>query len=300
MKKILIFFFCLAQFGMAQQVNVVSLEKVKETESGGYYYPVISPNSDFLLLTKSDYRGLVQYDFAAHKLKRLNDDRGAGYGVQISEDGTSVLHKRINMVENRRYNSLVSQDLSTGEQKVLIKPTRDAVAGRYINSQPAFVKGKKMVKASVKTSSPQRVITIENGKMTLYTNGKRKEILPNGKDVRYIWPSVSPDGKMIAYTVVGHGTFVCGIDGKNVKSIGKLNAPKWAGNLYLVGMDDVDDGEKLIKSDVYIVSADGKYRKKIDAPAGVNGMYPSASMDGSKIAFNTEKGEIYIVNVELK
>lgn len=65
-------------------------------------------------------------------------------------------------------------------------------------------------------------------------------------------------------------------------------------------MDDIDDGEKLISSTVLIVSADGKTKKRLETPQGVNAMYPSASKDGSKIAFNTDKGEIYIANVELK
>lgn len=299
-KLLLLFFLAIVQFGFAQQVNVLSVKKIDETSSGGYFYPKISPNSDYLLFSKSNYQGLVKYDLNDKSLKTLNEDPGAGHGVQISDDGISVLYKKVNLVQNRRHNSLVTQNVQSGERKVLISPTREPIAGEFVNSQPAYVQGRKMVKSPVKTTSPQHVITIEDRKMVLYTNGKRKEILPNGKDASYIWPSVSPDGKRIAYTVAGKGTFVCSIDGRNVKSIGKLGAPKWAGNNFLVGMDDKDDGEKLISSDVLIVSADGKLRKKIDTPAGVNGMYPSASKDGSKIAFNTDKGEIYIVNVELK
>ena len=300
MKKLLLLFLLFAQLGWAQQVNVLSLEKINETNEGGYFHPSISPNSDFLLMSRSNYQGLMLYSFVDKKIKTLNNDPGAGYGVQISDDGATVLYNKINLIQNRRHNSLVSQNIQSGEQKVLVKPTRERISGEFVNSQPAYVTGKKMVKAPVKTSSPQQVITIEDRKMVLYTNGTRKEILPNGKDASYIWPSISPDGKKIVYTVAGKGTFVCTVDGKNVKSIGKLSAPKWAGNNYLVGMDDKDDGEKLISSEVLVVSADGKLRKKIEVPAGENALYPSASKDGSKIAFNTEKGEIYIVNVELK
>jgi hypothetical protein len=35
-------------------------------------------------------------------------------------------------------------------------------------------------------------------------------------------------------------------------------------------------------------------------PRGVMAMYPAASADGKRIAFNTEKGEIYILNVSIK
>lgn len=300
MKKLLLFFLCLAQLGVAQQVKVLSMEKLKETENGGYFYPRISPNSDYLLMTKANYQGLVHMNLTDKSIKTLNEDPGAGYGVQISDDGTSVLYKKVNLVQNRRHNSLISQSLQTGEKKVLVNPTREAITGDFVNSQPAYVQGRKMVRAQSQTKATQRVITIEDRKMVLYTNGTRKEIVPNGKDASYFWASISPDGKRISYTVAGKGTFVCGIDGRNVKSLGKLSAPKWAGNNFLVGMDDIDDGEKLISSTVLIVSADGKTKNRLETPQGVNAMYPSASKDGSKIAFNTDKGEIYIVNVELK
>lgn len=300
MKKLLLFFLCFAQLGIAQQVKVLSLEKLKETEKGGFFYPSISPNSDYLLMTKANYQGLVQMNLNDKSIKTLNNDPGAGYGVQISDDCTSVLYKKVNLVQNRRHNSLITQNLQSGEKKVLVNPTREAITGEFINSQPAYVQGKQMMKAPTQSKTTQRLITIENRKMVLYTNGNRKEILPNGKDASYFWSSISPDGKRIVYTVAGKGSFVCGIDGRNVKSLGKLSAPKWAGNNFLVGMDDIDDGEKLISSTVLIVSADGKTKKRLETPQGVNAMYPTASKNGSKIAFNTEKGEIYIANVELK
>lgn len=300
MKKLLLFFLCLAQLGFSQQVKVLSLEKISETMNGGYFYPSISPNSDFLLMTRDNYQGLVLMNLTDKSIKTLNEDPGAGYGVQISDDGTSVLYKKVNLVQNRRHNSLISQSLQTGEKRVLVNPTREAITGDFVNSQPAYVQGRKMVKAHSQAKTTQRVITIEDRKMVLYTNGNRKEIVPNGKDASYFWASIAPDGKRIAYTVAGKGTFVCGIDGRNVKSLGKLSAPKWAGNNFLVGMDDIDDGEKLISSTVLIVSADGKTKKRLETPQGVHAMYPSASKDGSKIAFNTDKGEIYIANVELK
>lgn len=300
MKKLLFLFLCFAQFGIAQNVNVLSLEKIKETGNGGYFHPVVSPNSNFLLLTSSNYKGLVQLDLVNKSIRTLNEDPGAGYGVQISDDGASVLYKKVHLVQNRRQNALMMQNVASGEKKELVAPTREPITGEFISTRPAYVKGRQMVKASGQVSSAQRVITIEDRKMVVYTNGVRKEVLPNGKDASYIWPSISPDGKNIAYTVAGKGTFVCSIDGKNVKSLGKLSAPKWAGNRHLVGMDDIDDGEKLISSSVLVVSVDGKIRKQLATPAGVNAMYPSASKDGSKIAFCTDKGEVYLANVELK
>lgn len=301
MKKILLFFLCLAQFGVAQQVKILSIEKIKASENGGYFYPKFSPSADFLLLTQSNYKGLVKYSVSQKNFTTINEDAGAGYDVQISEDGSTILYKKTEIINNLRHNLLVSQQLSNKEKTTLVSATRENITGKLVKSSSVYVKGKQMIKSSeLSKSITQSIITIEDRKMVIYKNGVRKELTPNGKDKSYIWPSISPDGTRIVYTVSAKGTYVANIDGTNVKSLGKLSAPKWIENKYIIGMNDIDDGEKLISSTIKIVSADGKTSKKIETPQGINAMYPSVSTDGSKIAYNTDKGEVYIMNVELK
>ena len=301
MKKLLLFFLVLAQIALAQQVNVLSIEKIKATDTGGYFYPKISPDNQFILMTRGNYSGLYQYSPVSKSLKTLNEDPGAGYKVQISDDGNTVLYNKTELIRKLRHNSLISQTISNGEKKVLVAPTREQITGKMVNSNPVYVKNRSLVKSnSVKPTDNLYLITIENQKMVLYKNGVRAELTPSGANASYIWPSISPDNKNIVYTVTGKGTYVCSVTGKNVTSLGKLNAPSWAGNKFVVGMDDRDDGEKLISSSLIITSIDGKLRKKLETPTGINAMYPSASKDGSRIAFNTDRGEVYLMQVEFK
>ncbi len=301
MKKLLLFFLVIAQIALAQQINVLSIEKIKATDTGGYFYPKISPDNQFILMTRGNYSGLYQYSPVSKSLKTLNEDPGAGYKVQISDDGNTVLYNKTELIRKLRHNSLISQTISNGEKKVLVAPTREQITGKMVNSNPVYVKNRSLVKSnSVKPTDNLYLITIENQKMVLYKNGVRAELTPSGANASYIWPSISPDNKNIVYTVTGKGTYVCSVTGKNVTSLGKLNAPSWAGNKFVVGMDDRDDGEKLISSSLIITSIDGKLRKKLETPTGINAMYPSASKDGSRIAFNTDRGEVYLMQVEFK
>lgn len=301
MKKLLLFFLVIAQIALAQQINVLSIEKIKATDTGGYFYPKISPDNQFILMTRGNYSGLYQYSPVSKSLKTLNEDPGAGYKVQISDDGNTVLYNKTELIRKLRHNSLISQTISNGEKKVLVAPTREQITGKMVNSNPVYVKNRSLVKSnSVKPTDNLYLITIENQKMVLYKNGVRTELTPSGANASYIWPSISPDNKNIVYTVTGKGTYVCSVTGKNVTSLGKLNAPSWAGNKFVVGMDDRDDGEKLISSSLIITSIDGKLRKKLETPTGINAMYPSASKDGSRIAFNTDRGEVYLMQVEFK
>ena len=301
MKKLLLFFLVIAQIALAQQVNVLSIEQIKASDTDGYFYPKISPDNQFILMTRGNYSGLYQYSPVSKSLKTLNEDPGAGYKVQISDDGNTVLYNKTELIRKLRHNSLISQTISNGEKEVLVAPTREQITGKMVNSNPVYVKNRSLVKSnSVKPTDNLYLITIENQKMVLYKNGVRAELTPSGANASYIWPSISPDNKNIVYTVTGKGTYVCSVTGKNVTSLGKLNAPSWAGNRYVVGMDDRDDGEKLISSSLIITSIDGKLRKKLETPTGINAMYPSASKDGSRIAFNTDRGEVYLMQVEFK
>jgi hypothetical protein len=220
--------------------------------------------------------------------------------VQISDDGNTILYNRIEMINNRRHNSLHSVSRVNGAQQQLSEVSREPVTPRFSGNKPSWVQGKSMVRPQVTNTELRPVITIEDRKMVIYQGSTRKVLDPNGDDASYIWPSFSPDGKNIVYTVAGRGTFVCTVDGKRVRSLGKLNAPVWLNNLWVVGMDDRDHGGRVVASELFVVSADGVTRQQIQTPEGLIAMYPAASADGSRIAFNTDNGEIYILQVTIR
>jgi Tol biopolymer transport system component len=281
----------------AQSITVTRTEFIKLNDNSVAFFPRFSPAGDYLLVSSSGYSGLRMYDFATKTITRLTDDAGAGYETQISADGKTILYSKTELVKNLRHNSLVQIEKASRIKKQITAPARDAVVPRFAANKPTYVTGRKMIRAGVTTAEVKPIITIEDRKMVVYLATGRKVLTPNGTSASYIWPVISPDGKKIAYTVVGKNTFVCNIDGTQSISVGYINAPQWLNNSWLVGMDDKDDGEKLVSSELVAVSANGKIRQKITTPAGKMALYPAASADGKRIAFNSEKGEIYILTI---
>jgi len=135
--------------------------------------------------------------------------------------------------------------------------------------------------------------------MVLYRGNSRTVLTPNGENASYIWPSISPDGKRIAYVAAGKGTFVCDITGKNISFLGKLNAPQWINNQWIVGMNDIDNGEVLLSSSLVAATIDGKVYQKLTT-SDLIAMYPAVSPDGKVIAFNTANGDLYLLNIIIK
>jgi Tol biopolymer transport system component len=288
------------QFATAQFIAVESTKLLKFNDNSAYFYPRFSPAGDYLLVSSSNYQGLKSYDFTTKTMTSITEDAGAGYNTQISTDGKSILYSKTVFVKNLRNNSLVQVEKATRSKKQLSAVSRETLTPHFATNAPTYVVGKKLVRPNVTKAETKPIITIEDRKMVLYTAESRKELIPNGADASYIWPVISPDGQKIAYTVMGKNTFVCNINGKEAVSVGYINAPQWLNNNWLIGMNDKDEGGRIISSDLIAVSSDGKKQQKIAIPDGKMALYPAADIEGKRIAFSTEKGELYILSITLK
>ena len=102
---------------------------------------------------------------------------------------------------------------------------------------------------------------------------------------------------MILFTAAGTGTFVSDLNGKIIAKLGYLNAPVWYNDNLVVGMQDKDNGEYVTESKILMKSIDGKVEKVLSAPNQI-AMYPTTAASAKKVAYNTVKGEIYVVELK--
>lgn len=135
-----------------------------------------------------------------------------------------------------------------------------------------------------------------NLKINLVDGNNVNTLTPNGENERYLWPTLSPDGLKIAYTVSGKGSYVYDIATGATTFVGKYRAPQWMGNDYVVAMNDSDDGYKITGSTVMVCAADGSFSQQV-TPDDMVCMFPSATP--GKIAFHTLEGEIYIMDITI-
>jgi hypothetical protein len=299
-KLLLLLLIVIGQSAYAQRIDVKSIQLLNGTEQGGYFHPVFSSQSAYLLTTAENYAGLNRHALTANKIEKLTADAGAGYDVRISPDENTVLFKKTEMRNNLRYSSLQSYSLIDKKQVKLADATREKISPVFAGNSPAVIKGKALTRIGKAAEKVSPYINIEDRKMVLYAGDTRKVLTPNGEDRSYFWASVSPDGKHIVYTVAAYGSFVCDINGANAVSLGKLNAPKWLNNQWVIGMNDQDNGDQIIASEIVAVAINGQLRQTLATPFVKIAMYPSASADGKQIAFNSDKGQIYIMNIESK
>ena len=137
----------------------------------------------------------------------------------------------------------------------------------------------------------------ENLDLNLYRNGEKVVLNPHG-DVNYIWVSLSPNQEMILFNTK-FGTAICDLNGKEIINLGlDFDAPVWYGNDYVVGMDDNHDGYFYTESSIMMASVDGKMVQRLTQPEGF-GMYPNVDAKSGRIVYNTEDGDIRMLQLNL-
>lgn len=282
---------------MAQVFGVQSIEKVT-LPNEDEVVANISPDGNSLLLTTGNNRGLKSYDLTSGKTVVLTDSEGAGYDARYASDGSMVMYRETSYTPKRlRMTSLNSVDLKSGNKIVLQSATRH-LQGIHLSGNSATVvnKGKARARAlNGRKAKATPVLSIDNRQLMLTKGSKTSVFSPNGTQYSYIWPSLSPDGQKALYYVCGVGAFVCDLNGKNIKSLGALRAPKWYDNNTVVGMNDKDNGEVIVASSIVATTLDGTRQTLTDD--SMVALYPKLAPQSGKIIFTTPMGEAYIINV---
>ena len=279
---------------MGQVLNVTSIDKVNLPDKAAV--AAISPQGDYLLLTSAVNQGLTKLDLTSGQSQTLSTAPSAGHNVKISPDGQTVVYREGSFNNKHlRYSTLKCFNLASGASQVLVKPTRDLQGYAASSTTVGAVNKGKFSKKAIGNAKAQNlpVLSVEKGKLMVTDGGKTRNLSPNGDNYSYLWPSLSPDGTQVLYYVAAHGTYVCNLDGSNVRKVGKMRAPVWYDNNTIVGMMDLDDGEFIYASTIVAATLDGTTQTLTGDETIA--MYPHAA-DG-KIAFSTPAGEAYIINV---
>lgn len=292
---------CLPIAVSAQVLSVKSVEKVPIPVDADNAVAAISPGGDYILLTTSTHRGLKKFDLATGETTTLTEAEGAGYGATVTADGKTIVYRETSFTpQHLKMTALKSISTVTGAKRELA-PAQRMLQGYRLDGNAAAVisKGKMRVRslngAKIVATPPTLSLT-QNHQMQLTRNGKTTLLAPNGKNVRYIWPSLSPDGTKVLYYVSGVGCFVCDLNGNNVKLMGQLRAAKWYDNTTIVGMNDQDNGEYVTSSSIIAKTLSGAEQKLTSDE--IIAQYPQVSPSSRKIAFETPAGEAYIINLQ--
>ena len=298
MKKVLLsaVLLCSGVLGYAQLLNVQSIEKIALPQGVTINKATISPEGDFVVMAQNEKSGIHRLDLTTKAVTTISES-GIMHNVKISRDGSTVVYREPRVNANRmRQIALKSFDLKRGVEATVVPYSRDLQGVAIIDNNIVAVNSEKITTKSInggeaKVTMP--VASIRYGQLCI----DGKVISPQGTTGNsYMWPSVSPDGTRVLYYLASSGCYIANIDGSNPVCLGLLHAPLCYDNNTVVGMYDRDNGHQIYASRLVAVSADGKVKQNITEDASL-ALFPSVNEVGSKIAYTTPAGELFIINI---
>jgi len=305
LSKIMLFSFIILVNLFSQTITVRDINPVINTFFEEYYHPQFSPDDSKLLLTKSNFYGLYYYDLKTGELIELNDMQGAGYKPVFSDDGQTVYYRSNMFKKKRLYYSIIGQNIYNLETTIFEQEQRNLSVVTKLRSGKIIYSLKERfreiqnnsIKKSISLKEP--FVIVYKSRSILILEGNNRTILqPLGKKL-YLWPSVSPDGSKLLFTVAGQGTFISDLDGNILYDLGWANAPEWSPDgEWIVFMRDYDDGYRITASDIFIFNTEKSETIQLTDTPYIKEMYPHWSHSGLKIACSTATGSIYVINLE--
>lgn len=89
--------------------------------------------------------------------------------------------------------------------------------------------------------------------------------------------------------------------GTDVVRLGRCDAPQWTHDgAWIIGMDDRDDGNEIVSSELIAVSADGKTKIQLTNTAKLMEMFPATHPSQDRIIATTPDGTVFEMMYSVK
>ena len=301
MKKNLLFgilFFSILSLS-SQTITIERTYRLLDEGRTGFY-PMFNTAGNFLIFTGDGYAGLNVFDFDNGTIIPVTEELGAGFNPVFTDDGR-VFYRFTVHRDRLRFDGVKSFDLRTHTTREVIEPQRNLRALQSVgNSVMVAVDDSRLLRATARRSNVSNLpyVWSDGVNLNMHHNGQSQRLNPIGAN-GYIWVSLSPNGQMILFTALGSGTHVSDLEGNIIASFGHFSAPVWFGNEFIVGMIDEDDGHVITGSSIIMKSLDGRVSQTISPPNQI-AMFPAASGAANRVAYATEDGIIYVVELNIR
>lgn len=260
---------------MAQEVEVVSRQRLLDGVEGPAFYPLLNSAGDRLLFS-TEAGALKLHDLADGVTTVVTKDYVAGRDACFGADG-KVYFVTQEVGEDRLvYRTGQRFDASTRKSDI-VTPTRHGA----MRAMPA--------------ESGSAAWT-EGSRVHVTVNGEERVFSPVDSWTGYLWASLSPDGKRVAFFAAGKGIVVIDLRGQVLAMLGNFEMPCWYNNDYLVAQNAKDDGHQFTSSQIMLLKADGSFKAELTKPTSM-AMHPTCG--GGRIVYTTVDGLLYEMKIKI-
>jgi Tol biopolymer transport system component len=294
---------------ICKSVEIQTRRTLTSVSDGYFQNAIFSKDNKRLYFTSSNFNGIFYYTLDEGKFYTINNETGSGYHFEVSPNNKKVYYRSEEpMVKKRRRFMLYEQDITSGERKKLLeKPARNISTPRLIKNNILIYSIDDMPKLlnldRVEENSGYNLdvsyYSIENNQISIHRPGKEIYRI-SFEDRQLLWPEWTAIGERMIVYVGGVGLQLIDPSKNEAPILGNFRGAKWSPfKNMIVYMHDVDDGERVIESDIYIYNLlDKKSFNLTQTPDKIE-MYPVWSPDGTMIAYHTTKGSIELMKLTI-
>ena len=277
---------------MGQEVEVTSQRRLLEGVEGPAYYPVLNAAGNRLLFLTED-GALKYYDLTDDVTTVVTRDYVAGNDACWGGDG-KVYYVTQETGEGRLvYRTGRCYDAATRQSVVVTEAQHGAVRAVPATRGGALRAPGKSYNSSSDIGS---AAWTEGSRVHVIVDGDERVFSPVDSWAGYLWASLSPDGRRVAFFAAGKGIVVIDLRGQMLAMLGNYELPCWYNNDYLVAQNAKDDGHQFTSSQLLLLKADGTWKTELTKPTSMT-MQPTCG--GGKIVYTTIDGLLYEMKIAI-
>ncbi len=277
----------------AQTVTVVEQTQLLRGAEGPAYYPVLNADGTQLLYSTIQEPGLKLYDFKNNVSVQVSTEAGIGQDAIFGGDGNVYYVTTKRGQDNLMYRTGHRYDVQAATSEVVLEAQHGAMLpmkaqrGAALKAQGRNYTTGNNIGTAVYALGSTVYVTV---------GGKERSFSPVESHAGYLWASLSPDGKRVAFFAAGKGIVVMDLNGKVLAMLGKYEMPSWYDNDYLVAQNTLDDGHQFTSSQILLLKADGSFKHELTKPTSMT-MQPTTA--AGKIVYTTVDGLLHMMKINI-
>ena len=258
------------------------------------FFPQLSPDGLWLLYSPTDATQLMLKNLSTGTEKVIAAKDYPGFDAIFGGDG-KVYYVTQEVREDRLvYRTGQCFDALTGKSTLLTEPQHGAVRAVPATRGGALkAPGGKGYNSSSDIGS---ATWTEGSRVHVTVGGEERVFSPVNSWAGYLWASLSPDGRRVAFFAAGKGIVVIDLRGQVLAMLGNYEMPCWYINDYLVAQNAKADGHQFTSSQLLLLKADGTWQTELTKPASMT-MQPTCG--GGKIVYTSIDGLLYEMTINI-
>lgn len=280
--------------------------KLAGDENAPLSTPLWSPDGGTIAATRPDYTGIWLMRPDGADLRRISEERGAGFGMQWSPDSRAIVARVSRQEGPRMLHALRLYDLAQDRKTLLSAfsqgpvglPTWNADGGHIL----VYIRGRLQQLSSglpavaLQRPAPSSMCLLDLDQPRLLTPAASAPQPLPALAGKHIFNLVhSADGQQVAFQILGGPLCVMQSDGTGLTELGAGEWPTFSPDgRYIAYMITEDDGHVITGSDLYAIAVDGSGKVNLTQTQGRSEMHPSWSPQGDALLFDLyETGEVW-------